>query len=298
MAGTFSAIDLSKLPAPDVVEALSVESIVEEITQQYIASYPAFSANLESEPSVKIIELLAYREFLLRQRINDAARSVMLAYSTGSDLDNLGALFGLARKLIAPGDSDALPPVAPSFESDSAFRTRVQLALEGFSTAGPVGAYIFHGLAVDLVRDVSVTSPNPGDVLVSVLSTQGDGVPDQALLDAVYAALNDDDVRPLTDNLTVQAPTVKTYTVEAILTTLEGPDSAEVLASAQEAVQGYVAAQHRLGRDIVFSGLYAALHQGGVHKVSLAQPAAEIINSDHEAAYCTSITITHGGVDE
>lgn len=298
MSSAYSAIDLSKLLPPDVVESFTVESIVEEIIDEYVATNPEFTANLASEPVVKLLELLAYREFLLRQRINDAARSVMLAYAGGTDLEHLAALFGVERKVVDPGDPDASPPVAPTYENDDSFRSRVQLALEGFSSAGPVGAYIYHGLAVDLVKDVSVTSPNPGDVLVSVLSTQGDGTPDAALLDAVSSALNDEDIRPLTDNLTVAAPTIKTYAIEATITTLSGPDSAEVIAAAQEAAELYVNAQHRLGRDITLSGIYAALHQGGVYKVTLAQPSAEIVNTEHEAAYCSSITLTHGGVDE
>jgi len=298
MANPFSAIDLSQLPAPDVVEPLDVEAIVAEILDEYTETNPEFSARVESEPVLKLVELIAYREFLLRQRVNDAARAVMLAYSGGADLENLAALFGLQRKLVDPGDPQAIPPVEPTYESDADFRKRTQLALEGFSVAGPAGAYIFHGLAVDLVKDISVTSPVPGDVLVSVLSTQGDGTPDQALLDAVFAALNADDVRPLTDHLTVQAPTIKTYAVQAEIVTLEGPDSAEVIAAAEEAVAAYVEGQHRLGRDITLSGLYAALHQGGTYKVNLTQPAAEILNSEHEAAYCTGITLTHGGTDE
>jgi phage-related baseplate assembly protein len=298
MANPFSAIDLSKLPAPDVVESLSVESIVAEILADYIERHPEFSAFVESEPAYKFIEELAYREFLLRQRINDAARACMLAYAVGADLDNLAALYGVSRKLVTAGDDNAIPPVEPVYETDGDFRVRTQLALEGFSVAGPAGAYIFHGLSVDTVKDVAVTSPVPGDVLVSVLSTAGDGTPDQALLDAVFAALNDDDVRPLTDNLLVQAPTVKIYAIEATLTTLAGPDSNEVLAAAEASVTTLVQDSHKLGRDITFSALYAALHQGGVHKVTLEQPAAEIINSDHEAAYCSGIVLTHGGNDE
>lgn len=294
----FSAIDLSKLPAPDVVESLNAESIVQEMLADYKSRHPEFSAAVESEPVYKLVELFAYREFLLRQRVNDAARACMLAYAVGSDLENLAALYGVQRKVTDFGDPSALPPVPPTYETDPALRQRTQLALEGFSVAGPAGAYLFHGLSVDTVKDIAVTSPVPGDVLVSVLSTAGDGTPDQALLDAVFATLNDDDVRPLTDNLTVQAPTIKTYTIEATLTTLQGPDSSEVLEAAQSAAASLAADSHKLGRDITFSALYAALHQGGVHKVTLIQPAEEIVNTDHEAAYCTAINLTHGGIDE
>ena len=56
-------------------------------------------------------------------------------------------------------------------ESDTALRYRIQLSLEGYSTAGPVGAYVFHGLSADgRVKDISADSPSPGQVLITVLS--------------------------------------------------------------------------------------------------------------------------------
>ncbi|NUV25651.1 hypothetical protein MS6204_04603 [Escherichia coli] len=42
---------------------------------------------LESEPATKLLQENAYRELLLRQRINEAAQAVMVAYAMGGDLD-------------------------------------------------------------------------------------------------------------------------------------------------------------------------------------------------------------------
>ena len=50
------------------------------------------------------------------------------------------------------------------------------MSFEGFSTAGPDGAYLFHSLSAHgQVLDASVYSPTPGYVVVSVLSRDGDG---------------------------------------------------------------------------------------------------------------------------
>jgi len=143
MASPFAVIDLSKLPPPELIESLGVEALVEELKADYLAANPDFTADLESEPVIKLLETVAYREVLLRQRINDAGRSVMLAYARGVDLEHLAALFGLERKLLTPGDANAIPPADPTYEDDATFRARVQLSLEGFSAAGPVGAYVF-----------------------------------------------------------------------------------------------------------------------------------------------------------
>ena len=53
------------------------------------------------------------------------------------------------------------------------------------------------------VADAEITSPQPGDVQITILSRMGDGTPDQALLDAVDAVVQADDVRQLTDTVIV-----------------------------------------------------------------------------------------------
>lgn len=299
MAGTFTAVDLSQLPPPDVVEQLDFETILAEMVADLQARDSAFTAMVESDPAYKILEVAAYRELLIRQRVNEAARAVMLAYANDGDLDNLGALFGVTRLVVDPGDPDAIPPVPPTYEANDDYRRRIQLSLEGFSTAGPEGAYIFHALSADgQVLDASATSPAPGDVVVTVLSRTGDGTADQALLDTVDATLSAEDVRPLTDNVTVQSATIVNYTVDATLYFYSGPGSEQALANAQAAIEAYTEKQHRLGLDVTLSGIYAALHQSGVQRVDLAAPAANIVVDRQSAAFCTGITLTDGGLDE
>lgn len=292
----FSAIDLALLPPPTVVEALDYETILADLKATFQALYPDWTADLESEPVVKVLEVAAYRELLLRQRVNDAARAVLLATAVGADLDHVAALFGVARLVVDPGDPAATPPVAAAYEEDDALRRRAQLALEGITTAGSEGSYIFHALSADArVADVSVASPAPGQVDVVVLSTDGDGVPDAALMSAVDAALNAATVRPLTDNVTVVAATVQDYTVTASLTVYSGPDPEVVRQAAEAAVTAVTAGLRGLGKDVALSALYAALHQPGVHRVALAAPVADITCGPTEAANCTAIAVTVSG---
>lgn len=295
-------IDLSQLPAPDIIEVVDFETLYAQRKAALIALYPAeeqaeiaATLELESEPLTILLQENAYREVLLRQRINDAARAVMLAYAAGADLDQLAALLGVMRLVITAADPEN--DIEEVKESDSDLRKRVQLAPEGFSVAGPEGAYIFHALNADSqVLDASVMSPAPGQVLVTVLSREGDGTASAALLAAVSGSLNADDVRPLTDQVTVQGAEIVPYQVEASIYTFPGPDSAVVLNEARAQLDAYVAECHRLGREVVISALHAALHVAGVQRVELAQPAANIPISTNQAPNCTSITITHGGV--
>lgn len=297
MAGSFTAVDLSQLPAPPVVEVIDFEVILAAMLADLVARDPSFTALVESDPAFKILEVAAYRETILRQRVNDAARAVMLAYANAGDLDQLGALVGVARLVLDEGDPDQSIP--PTMETDEDFRRRIQLAPEGFSVAGPEGAYTFHALSADpRVLDASATSPSPGEVVVSVLSREGDGTASAELVDIVEAVLAADDVRPLTDHVTVQSAGVTPYQVEAVVYTFAGPDASVVMAESLARLQKYVNDSHRMGRDVTRSGLYAALHSPGVQRVVLTLPAADVVVDRTDATYCTAIDVTHGGVDE
>jgi phage-related baseplate assembly protein len=294
---TFTAVDLSRLPAPAVVEELSFETILAEMLAELRARDPSFTATVESDPAYKILEVCAYREVLIRGRVNDAARSVMLAYATGSDLDQLAAVFGVSRLLIAA--ANPLTGTPAIFESDAELRRRVTLAPEGYSVAGPEGAYIFHALSADpLVLDASCESPEPGQVVVTILSREGDGAASDPLLDTVAAALNAETVRPLTDEVLVQSATLIDYEIEAEIATFSGPDAAVVLAESNARLDALIEETHRLGRDVTRSAIFAALHVPGVQRVDLISPAADIPVDRDEVAVCIARTVTHIGIGE
>ena len=292
-------MDLSKLPFPAAVENLDFEVILAAMIADLQTRDPAFSALVESDPAYKVLEVCAFREVLLRQRVNEAIKGVTLAYAIGSDLDQIAARYNVQRLVITPADDTTVPPTPAVLESDDALRRRVQLSFEGFSTAGPEGAYIFHSLGADArVLDASVHSPVPGQVVVAVLSNIGDGTAPADLLDAVDATLSADDVRPLTDQVLVKSAEILPYTVSASLTLYPGPDADVVVANAQAALDAYVENNHRLGRDVTLSGLYAALHQEGVQNVTLTAPTASVVANWDQAAWCTGTTIAVGGTGE
>jgi phage-related baseplate assembly protein len=111
------------------------------------------------------------------------------------------------------------------------------------------------------VADISVISPQPANVTVSVLSRENNGVASEELA-VVRNALNDEDVRPVADRVTVQSANIVDYRIEASLS-FPGPESEPVLSAARARLQAYITAQHRLGRDIRKSAIYAALHVEG-----------------------------------
>ncbi|ENJ3284720.1 baseplate assembly protein [Escherichia coli] len=299
-------VDLSQLAAPDVVEELDFETILSERKATLVSLYPedqqeavARTLTLESEPIVKLLQENAYREVIWRQRVNEAARAVMLAYATGNDLDVMAANNNTARLTITPQDDTTLPPTPAVMESDSDLRQRAQQAFEGLSVAGPVGAYEYHGRSADgRVADVSVESPTPACVTISVLSREGDGTASAELLAVVEAALNAESVRPVGDRVTVQSAQIVPYQIDATLYVYPGPESEPIRQASEQKLQSYIRAQHRLGRDIRLSAIYAALHVEGVQRVELASPQADIVLSKSQASNCTEYQITIGGSDE
>ncbi|KWA08335.1 baseplate J/gp47 family protein [Burkholderia territorii] len=290
-------IDLSRLPAPDVIEVIDFEELLAERKAGTLALVPedrraevAAALELESEPITIQLQESVYREIHLRQRINDAARAVMLAFALRGDLDQLAALLGVERLEIVPEDPETGTPAV--MEEDTDLRYRTQLAPQGFSVAGPEGAYRSHALAAHgSVLDASATSPSPGEVLVSVLAREGDGKPNQEVIDAVDAALRPDDVRPLTDKVTVGPATIIGYGIDAMIYPFPGPDSSIVLTEARSRLDRYIADTRRIGRVVARSGIIAALHVEGVERVDLSSPAADVAVTKTEAPYCTSVNV-------
>lgn len=299
-------IDLSQLPAPEIVESLDFEVILAARKAALIALYPADeqaaiaqTLELESEPMLKHLQESAYRELLLRQRVNEAAQALMVAYSRGADLDQLAANNNVKRLTVNAADTAAIPPVAAVMESDEDLRSRIPAAFEGLSVAGPTAAYEYHAKSADgRVADARAISPSPAEVVVTILSRAGNGVAASDLVDVVTAALNDESVRPVADRVTVRSAEIVDYTIEAKIYLFPGPEAEPVIAAARSNLNAYALRQSRIGRDINISAIYAALHVEGVQRVELISPASNVVLNNTQAAYCTGAVVSNGGTDE
>jgi phage-related baseplate assembly protein len=317
-------IDLSQLPPPQLLESLDFEAIYARKLEQFKAIYPDWSAVLESDPVVKLLELSAYQELMLRAWVNDAAVSTMLAYARGTDLDNKAADYGVSRLLMTPANPDAEPPIEAVYEEDERLRYRCQMALEGLSVAGSRGAYLFHSLSASAwVTDASVDSPTfaavpvsdalrsqlpagalvlvcsdaagliaplPGDVSIAVLPMDS-SINGDELAAAVQVALSADDVRPLTDRPRVSAGQPTVFRVQAVIEIENGPDSQTVMAEARAGLNSTLASTRKLGRTLSRSAIFAALHVAGVSRVVLTEPAEDIRCDVRHFPQCDAISL-------
>lgn len=300
---TFAGIDLSLLPAPQIVEQIDYEQILAERKAHMVSLWPvdeqieiAARLALESEPLTKLLQENVYRETLWRQRVNEAAVANMLSQATDNDLDNLAANFNVKRLVTQEGNPNASPPLTRVIENNDSLRERAQMAWEGLSTAGPRNSYIFHARAADgRVADATAESPSPAVVVVTVQALLGDGSADPALLAIVKTYLSDDDRRPVADRLTVQGAEILNYRVNAKLyLNTTGPESEPILATAEQRLLAYVQQRRRLGMEVSESALHAALHIEGVRKVELLD-WVDVKATPYQAPFCTSVALLLGG---
>jgi phage-related baseplate assembly protein len=310
-------IDFARIDPPKAIEAMDYESQLAAAKARLVEILPDWDvADIESDPANKILEAAAYLDLLLRGRINDSIRGMLLAYAKGTDLDQLGANVNVQR---LPGETDAR------------FRDRVQQGLWAYTAAGNPAAYRWHAMSVSPdVLDVAVSMPSPGRVDVIALSAQWlreslvaeddasigaalfsdlespetppiDAInplipvqepQDSATHNAIRRALAAEDVTPLTDDAHVLSPAVIAVPVTAVLHLQPGPDAALVLADALAALQAYQLQIRQIGHDCTRAGIIDALVVSGVRAVDLSSPTVDVICTDYEVAALLPIDVT------
>lgn len=331
------SVDLTNLPFPGIVDKLSFEDIYSQMRAQMEGTQPMLFVgneavildaervetdtekyckvpfvdglkflNVEADPAARQLQVVAYRELMIRQRVNSAAKGLTLAYAKDSDLDQLGANFDVARF---------------DGELDASFRRRIQLSTEGYSTAGPEGAYISHALnAHPNITDVAVNSPTfisptisqsvrdqlpdnalvlvsedavqldnpmPGDVVVSIVSETGEA--NQEEIDAVVLALAE--VKPITDRVIVKSAELINVLINATIHTFSNLGKGIVLQTAADKLKAYMKEQTRIGNDVPISGIMAALHQPGVSRVEMVTPTTDILCDINQAPKFTGVIL-------
>ncbi|ENT6819710.1 MULTISPECIES: baseplate assembly protein [Enterobacter] len=300
MASSYDVINLSALAVPDAIVVPDAADIFTRWLARLRELDPVFDALVESDPAFKQGEINAYQLALAFQRVNDAVRAVFLASARGADLDQIGAGFNVSRLVINPGDPDAVPPVDPVYEDDDAFRERIQLSWAQLNTAGARNAYRFHAKSADNdVLDADAYGPEthnrPGEVDVYVLSRTGNGEASRSLTEKVMSELSADEVRPLTDYVSVKSATIVSYAVTAELDIPDGPDAQTVLEHAISTLTSYARLSHRINGLVPLSAIYAALQQPGVTRVRLISPVADLEAAAGQAPWCSAINVTRKG---
>lgn len=332
----FVSINLAWLPALDI-PARDYDAIyaarIAELTARLAARGVTFNTgNVDGDPLSAVEQAGAYRELVILSARDDAIRALLLATSWGTFLDHIGAgqvppvqrkaLVALPRSYVYGTDSVA------DWESDDAFRLRIQLGPEALSTCGSEGSYLFFSLSANGVKMASVYGPmsfggtaaNPfvglGEVHIPIVAspytdTSGaavvDGTATADLCAAVASIVSPDERRPIGDFVTVLPATIVPYRIVATLTVGPGSDPGIVQAAAVKRLQAQANQQHRAGAAQLTQMLYGAAYVSDstganiVEKVTLVEPAADVNatpitpatpDSAYCAPFCTEIDVT------
>jgi phage-related baseplate assembly protein len=162
-------------------------------------------------------------------------------------------------------------------ETDDHLRARIWMAPESFSVAGPYGAYEYWAASANPdIIDVSVWSDiaHAGQVYIYPLMSGG-RLPTQAECDQVYAKCNDSYIRPLTDQVFVQAPAVVSYKIDChyYIKTSDGHFASDIEAACLQAYNDFISWQtSKIGRDINPSKLTEMLIDAGAKRVVIRLP--------------------------
>lgn len=194
-------------------------------------------------------------------------------------------------------------------ESDENYRERIHLAPEGFSTAGPDGAYeYFVRQYSPLISDVKVKSPSDGVVDIRVLLQNGQ-LPDQTFLDGLSAFMSARNRRPLTDKVRIGPPEVVNYDLDVVyyLNSADISVEQDLRNKVEASVDNYTIWQRsKIGRDINPSELTARMilirEQGkeprrGAKRIEITSPSHMTLN-DNQVAVANIKTVTFGGFED
>lgn len=186
-------------------------------------------------------------------------------------------------------------------ESDEALAERIYLAPSAYSTAGPEDSYKYHARKYNAsIGDVVATSQQAAGK-VNVVFIMADGTtPDSTTIAGLQAYLNDKTIRPMTDIVSVAAPTEVTYTI-GLTYYINRSDSAQAVAiqtAVEQAVSDYVTWQRSIGKDINPSKLTALVMAAGAKRVTLTAPTYTAVGATAVAALSGTPSINYGGLED
>ncbi len=205
-------------------------------------------------------------------------------------VDTLPFIDSVENTTISDGGADE--------EDDDTLAERIFLAPSEYSTCGTEDSYIFHAKSAStLVNDVSVSSPEPCYLTITITSKTG--MPSAELIQIVTNYLNDPVRKKLTDRITVTGPSAVNFSVD--LTYYISYDNQKYEETIKEqveaAVDEYITWQTtKIGRNINPSKLTQMVIDAGANRVTITYPTQAIVEAD-ELAVLEVKTVTYGGLE-
>lgn len=185
-------------------------------------------------------------------------------------------------------------------ESDDSFAERIYLAPSGYSTAGPDDAYVYWAKTYNAnIGSVKPTSPVPGEAVIYVLLRDGT-LPGVEILEGLEEYLAKNKIRPMTDLVSVKAPTVVNFTVNFTyyINQSDLAQAVTIQSEVEKAVARYLTWQTtEIGRDINPDELTRLVKAAGAKRVSMTAPVFTVVG-DAAVAQCKTRSVSYGGLED
>lgn len=190
--------------------------------------------------------------------------------------------------------------------TDEEFYELMRQSMDTYSCAGARGAYIYFAKRVSTkIADVVPVSPTPGVVKLYVLMDDGT-LAGESLKQEVLAACSEDEVRPMTDFVSVEDAEVVEYDINFTYYLQNGgqKSAAQIDAGVQEAVDQYVSWQcGKLGRDINPDKLREMVYPTGIKRIVLTAPEFTPLRDGRnktvpQIARVRSVSVLSGGYED
>lgn len=190
--------------------------------------------------------------------------------------------------------------------TDDEYFELLRASQDAFSSAGARGGYIYFAKQVSTqIADVVANTPSPGVVHLFVLMDDGT-IASEEIKRAVLAACSADEVRPLTDYVSVEDPETVEYdvSIKYYIPSNSPASSTDIDTAVKAAVEQYNAWQReKLGRDINPDKLMGLLMQTGIKRVELMSPAYKVLSDGSndttpQVAKLKSTSIVNGGRED
>lgn len=185
-------------------------------------------------------------------------------------------------------------------EDDKSLAERTFLAPSGYSTAGSQDAYTFWTKTYNTdIGSVRPVSPTPGEVVVYIIMQDG-SLPDEEVVDGLTDYLAREEVRPMTDHVTVSAPDVKLFDLKLTyrIARSNQATAATIQGEVQKAVQDFITWQTtEIGRDINPTELVRRIREAGAKRVELASPTFTPI-AETQVAQLGELSVKYGGLED
>lgn len=306
------SLELDQLPSMQVLETLNSELIIEERMKQFVELWrkndpPAGAQydvdNLEFDPIKINQEANAFFELLLRDRVNQAAKGVTLAYAAGSDLDAIASRY--------PG---GMPRITN--ESDDNYRMRIWLSPNTLSPHGTYEAYVFWALTgarmsgLPLRDATAVAKRGTANIIITIMAdgtpvtanTEKDGVtappsptPTTVQIDAVRTYVGSSSRKGLTDVISVRSPKIVNTQYRINYWLFPGWDRDLIEPALYDAIAKLIEKQRWLGYSHTIDSIDAALKTSGVYKIHVVEPVVDVEIDQHEVITVDSVSIDYMG---